>query len=84
VTYLQHATAYCVFCLIALAPSVQVGVWIGAAYGFTRGAMLLLTWCGDRWLGRRPDWINVGRHRRLVGAVLTAAALITYGTVAIT
>ena len=78
-TYLEHATAYVLVALIALAPSVELGVVIGAVYGLSRGMTVVVTWIGDRWLGRRPDWNEIAVHRAAVNRALAAVGL---GTVA--
>lgn len=78
-THLLHAVAYVVAVLALLAPSPLVGMSVGAIYGGTRGAILLVTWAADRWNVRRPPWRRLASsgptsHRGL--AVLALAALI--------
>jgi len=76
-TYLKHAMAYVLAAAVILAPTPEVGVLVGALYGFGRGMSLGLTWMGDRFVGRRlPRFVPTKDVTPLnrVGAVAAAAS----------
>jgi hypothetical protein len=79
-TRLRHAAAYALLAVIALAPSVGVGVLIGSTYGLSRGATVFMTWFGDRFLGTRPAWSALAQRPLIVNRVLAVVALTAVAT----
>jgi hypothetical protein len=77
-THLKHAVVYAVAALILLAPSVWLGVLLGAIYGFTRGGILVATWGADRFVGRRPPWWALAEPTAGRDRVLAVAALLSF------
>lgn len=76
-TFLKHATAYALGALAFLAPSLLAATLIGALYGFSRGATLVATWAGDRFLGRRPPLPLSDRTMPVVNYGLAAVAVMS-------
>jgi hypothetical protein len=76
-THLKHAAAYALGAIVLLVPSVGVGALIGATYGLGRGMTLMLTWVGDRFVGRRPPWPQSGRRSIALNRALATTALIS-------
>jgi hypothetical protein len=74
-THLKHAAAYALGATILLAPSVGVGTLIGVIYGLGRGMTLVVTWAGDRFVGRRPPWPRSGGTSSALNRVLATTAL---------
>lgn len=76
VTYLKHAAAYAIVALALVAPSVQAAILVGTVYGAARGGSLVVTWIGDRFVGRRPPEAPVeDRHLPLNLALAVLASL---------
>lgn len=77
-THLKHAAAYALAALIVVAPSVEAGTLVGAAYGLSRGMVLATTWLGDRFVGRRPGWPGAGESSRALNRALASAGLASF------
>jgi hypothetical protein len=76
VTYLKHAAAYAIVALAIIAPSPTAAVLVGTVYGAARGGSLVVTWLGDRFVGRRPPEAPVeDRHLPLNLALAALASL---------
>jgi hypothetical protein len=74
-THLQHAALYVLAVLVVLAPSVTTAALLGAAYGTTRGSVVLVTWIGDR-RGHRLRWSALSVARAAVERVLATTAIV--------
>jgi hypothetical protein len=76
-THLLRAATYVVAALALLAPSLVVGILLGAVYGGTRGVIVLVTWATDRWSIPRPPWQRLATtgptsHRGLAAVAFLA------------
>ena len=77
-TRLMHATAYVLAAMVVVAPSVEAGALIGVVYGMSRGMTLVLTWAGDRLVGRRLRWPGPGPSSQRLNGTLAIAALAAF------
>lgn len=76
-THVKHPSAYVLAALILLVPTPLAGAVVGAAYGLGRGSTLGLTWLADRYVGRRPRWLERGFDPRILNRFLAAAAVLS-------
>jgi len=74
-TRLRHASAYALAAVLLLAPSAEAGAVLGGVYGLVRGLVLVATWIGDRFVGRRPRLPRAGPVSTLLSRSLALTAL---------
>jgi hypothetical protein len=75
-TFLEHATAYALWVLVAGVPDLATGAALGAAYGLGRGLALQVTWLSDTLLGHRLRWEVLHDRHRSTATVLVVASLV--------
>lgn len=75
-TSLRYSALY-VLAIALMFASIETGAVVGAIYGAGRGAALLMTWTGDRLLGKRLDWEGIASNQSLcIGLTFASAGVL--------